>query len=91
MKDLIAARLEAGGQIVFEAGRSSIHDFTSDRRASVFSMTASLHELACDFIGGCDGFHGVCRASIPASALRCYEKVYPFAWLGILAGPRRRP
>jgi p-hydroxybenzoate 3-monooxygenase len=85
VKDLIAARLEAGGQIVFEATHVSIRDFTSESPRISFHHDGGMHELACDFIGGCDGFRGVCRASIPPSALRCYEKVYPFAWLGILA------
>lgn len=85
VKDLIAARLEAGGQIVFEAGQVGIRDFTSESPRISFQHDGAMRELACDFIGGCDGFHGVCRASISPLALRCYEKAYPFAWLGILA------
>jgi p-hydroxybenzoate 3-monooxygenase len=75
VKDLIAARLEAGGQILFEASQVKIHDFDGGLD----------QEIICDFIGGCDGFHWISRPSIPARVRRYYEKVYPFGWLGILA------
>ena len=82
-KDLIEARLAAGGQIVFEAEDVSIHGF--DGRPKIrFMHDGQRRELACDFIAGCDGFHGVCRQSVPPGALRTYERVYPFAWLGML-------
>jgi p-hydroxybenzoate 3-monooxygenase len=84
-KDLIAARLAAGGKIVFEAADVSIHDFDRKRPKIRFRKGGKASELACDFIGGCDGFHGVCRESVPQDALTCYERVYPFAWLGILS------
>ena len=84
-KDLIAARLAAGGKIVFEAEDVSVHDFDRDRPKIRFRKDGKARELACDFIGGCDGFHGVCRASVPEGALAVYERIYPFAWLGILA------
>jgi p-hydroxybenzoate 3-monooxygenase len=84
-KDLIAARLAAGGQVVFEAEDVSIHDFEGDRPKIRFRKDGKAQTLACDFIGGCDGFHGVCRASVPQDALTIYERIYPFAWLGILA------
>ena len=84
-KDLIAARLAAGGQIVFEAEDVSIHDFEGDRPRIRFRKDGKAKELRCDFIGGCDGFHGVCRASVPQDALTIHERIYPFAWLGILA------
>ncbi|MGA2722617.1 MAG: 4-hydroxybenzoate 3-monooxygenase [Bryobacteraceae bacterium] len=84
-KDLIAARLQAGGQILFEAGQVEIHDFDGESPRIAFQHAGENYELACDFIGGCDGFHGICRPSIPAGALRFYEKAYPFGWLGILA------
>jgi p-hydroxybenzoate 3-monooxygenase len=84
VKDLIRARLEAGGQIVFDAGQVNIHDFESESPRISFVHDRTSHEISCDFLAGCDGSHGVCRGSIPASALRCYEKVYPFGWLGIL-------
>jgi p-hydroxybenzoate 3-monooxygenase len=85
VKDLIAARLAAGGQICFEAGDVSVHDIDTAQPRVRFRWQGAEHELECDVIAGCDGFHGVCRPSIPAAALRVYQKVYPFAWLGILA------
>jgi p-hydroxybenzoate 3-monooxygenase len=85
VKDLIGARLQAGGQIFFEAGQVKIHDFESGSPGITFQHAGHAHRIACDFIGGCDGFHGICRPSIPAGVLRFYEKVYPFGWLGILA------
>ena len=85
VKDLIGARLAAGGQICFEAGDVSVHDIDTTRPRVRFRWEGAEHELECDVIAGCDGFHGVCRPSIPAAALRVYQKVYPFAWLGILA------
>ncbi len=85
VKDLIAARLESGGQIFFEAGQAAIHDFDGESPRITFRHAGEEYEIACDFIGGCDGFHGVCRDAIPGEALRFYEKVYPFGWLGILA------
>jgi p-hydroxybenzoate 3-monooxygenase len=85
VKDLIAARLAAGGQIYFEAADVSVHDFDSDQPRVRFRWGGQEHELQCDVIAGCDGSHGVCRPSIPAGELRVYQKVYPFAWLGILA------
>ena len=84
-KDLIAARLAAGGEIVFEAEDVSIHDFDGVRPRIRFRKGGKAKELRCDFIGGCDGFHGVCRVSVPEHALTIHERVYPFAWLGILA------
>jgi p-hydroxybenzoate 3-monooxygenase len=84
VKDLIRARLEAGGQIVFDAGQVNIQDLESESPSISFVHAGTSQEISCDFLAGCDGSHGVCRGSIPASALRCYEKVYPFGWLGIL-------
>jgi p-hydroxybenzoate 3-monooxygenase len=84
-KDLIAARLAAGGEIVFEADDVSVHDFEGEKPKIRFRKDGRARELRCDFIGGCDGFHGVCRASVPQEALIIHERVYPFAWLGILA------
>ena len=88
--DLIKARLDAGGQILFGVSDTTIHDFERhdmDGWAPKirFRKNGESHELACDFIAGCDGSHGVCRPSIPDGVLATYEKVYPFAWLGILA------
>ena len=89
IKDLIAARLAAGGEIVFEAGdvRASTTS-TAPRRRFATEKTARREELSCDFIAGCDGFHGICRPTIPAGALTTYDRIYPFAWLGILAEAR---
>jgi p-hydroxybenzoate 3-monooxygenase len=84
-KDLIEARLAAGGQIVFEAADVSIHDFEGEAPRIRFRKHGRSRELRCDFIGGCDGFHGVCRASVPQDRLTIHERTYPFAWLGILA------
>jgi p-hydroxybenzoate 3-monooxygenase len=84
-KDLINARLAASGRIVFEAEDVAIRDFDRDRPGISFRKDGKAQELTCDFIGGCDGFHGVCRASAPQDALTLYDRVYPFAWLGILA------
>ncbi len=85
VKDLIRARLDAGGQILFEVEDVSVHDFDTPTPRIRFRKDGQAQELACDFIAGCDGFHGVCRPSIPASTLSVYDRVYPFAWLGILA------
>jgi p-hydroxybenzoate 3-monooxygenase len=85
LKDLIAARLNAGGQIFFEAGHSAIHDFDVESPRITFEHDGRDCEIACDFIGGCDGFHGICRHTMPEGSLRFYEKIYPIGWLGILA------
>jgi p-hydroxybenzoate 3-monooxygenase len=83
--DLIQACLDAGGQILFEAGGLTIHDFDGSSPKIRFTKDGERLELACDFIAGCDGFHGVCRPSIPDGVLTVYDRTYPFAWLGILA------
>ncbi len=85
VKDLIKARLQNGGQILFEVARANIHELESNAPRIRFDHNGDSHEIVCDFIGGCDGFHGICRPSIPAGALRVYEKLYPFGWLGVLA------
>lgn len=85
IKDLVKARLDAGGSIVFEARDVSIHDFDSRRPRIRFASDRAEQELACDFIAGCDGFHGVCRASVPTRARTEYTRHYPFGWFGILA------
>ncbi len=84
VKDLVEARLAADGQILFEAAGVSVHDFDTASPRIRFQRNGEAVELACDFIAGCDGFHGVCRPSIPAGALSVFERVYPFGWLGIL-------
>jgi p-hydroxybenzoate 3-monooxygenase len=84
VKDLIAARPGAEGEIFFEAESVTIHDFDSTSPKIRFHDDGEPSEVLCDFIAGCDGFHGVCRPSIE-KALTIYERVFPFAWLGILA------
>ena len=85
VQDLIAARLAAGGQIVFEADDVSVHDFQDGTPRIRYRQNGIEHDLTCDIIAGCDGFHGVCRPSIPDSMLRTFEREYPFGWLGVLA------
>ncbi|MGA9304974.1 MAG: 4-hydroxybenzoate 3-monooxygenase [Candidatus Sulfotelmatobacter sp.] len=84
VKDLIAARLAAEGKIFFEAEDVTIHDFDSATPKIRFHHHGEPSEILCDFIAGCDGFHGVCRPSIE-KALTIHERIFPFAWLGILA------
>jgi len=84
VKDLIAARLAAKAEILFETEDVSVRDFDSAEPKIRFIKNGEPAEIQCDFIAGCDGFHGVCRPSI-AKALTLYERVFPFAWLGILA------
>ncbi|OGA24811.1 MAG: 4-hydroxybenzoate 3-monooxygenase [Betaproteobacteria bacterium RIFCSPLOWO2_02_FULL_67_26] len=85
IKDLVKARLDAGGQILFEVGDVSVHDVTGATPRVRFRKDGGAQELECDFIAGCDGFHGICRDSIPAGALTLHDQHYPFAWLGVLA------
>jgi p-hydroxybenzoate 3-monooxygenase len=85
VKDLIDLRLQAGGKIVFEARDVAVHNLESSRPSISYTHNGNAVELTCDFIAGCDGYHGICRPSIPQKALSIYERTYPFAWLGILA------
>jgi p-hydroxybenzoate 3-monooxygenase len=85
VKDLIAARLAQGEPILFEAEDVSLHNLDSQRPRVRFRHQGAQHDLECDYIAGCDGFHGVSRPTIPAGALQVHQRVYPFAWLGILA------
>ncbi|HEY3614631.1 MAG TPA: 4-hydroxybenzoate 3-monooxygenase [Gaiellales bacterium] len=85
VKDLIAARLASGAPLLFEVADVSVHGLDGERPVIRYEHEGERHELECDFIAGCDGFHGVCRASIPEGVLRTYEREYPFGWLGILA------
>jgi p-hydroxybenzoate 3-monooxygenase len=85
IKDLVKTRLDAGAQIIFDVEDVSIHDFDSAKPAIRFRKDGAEQKMDCDFIAGCDGFHGICRPSIPAGVLSFYERGYPFAWLGILA------
>lgn len=86
VKDLIAARLERGGEIHFSVTDVTPHDVTTDEpRVTFRDVDGISRELRCDVIAGCDGFHGISRPAIPAGTLHTYDHVYPFAWLGILA------
>jgi len=85
VKDLIAARLAAGGAILFEVDDVAIHDIESSAPLITFQDKGELTEVACEAIAGCDGFHGICRQAIPPGVLRVFERTYTFAWLGILA------
>jgi p-hydroxybenzoate 3-monooxygenase len=85
VKDLIAARLRDGGDVRFEVSDVALSGISSDAPAIAFAHEGETHELECDVIAGCDGFHGVCRDAIPADVRREYDRTYPFGWLGILA------
>lgn len=85
VKDLIAARLEAGGEIRFEAEVYAIDDTGTARPKVSYLQGGDKHEIECDFVAGCDGFHGIARETIPTAAMNTYSHEYPFAWLGILA------
>jgi len=84
LKDLTNARLAAGGQIYFEVDDVSVHNFDGNKPKVLFTRNTHPEELTCDFIAGCDGFHGICRPAI-SKTLTIYEREYPFGWLGILA------
>ena len=84
-RDLMAARAAAGAQTVYQAGDVAIHGFDTDHPRVTYTHGGQAHEIRCDVIAGCDGYHGVSRASVPAAALAIYEQVYPFGWLGVLA------
>jgi p-hydroxybenzoate 3-monooxygenase len=83
-RDLMRARDQSGATTVYEAGSVSLHDFGGDKPKVRYVKDGVEHELSCDFIAGCDGYHGVSRASVPQDALRSFERIYPFGWLGIL-------
>ncbi len=85
VKDLIAKRIADGGQILFDCSDVSVRGFEGKAPQIRFRHNGETKEVDCDFIGGCDGFHGVCRPSIPAKSISIYDREYPFGWLGILA------
>ena len=85
VRDLVAARLAAGGRIVFEAEGLALEGLTTDAPRIRYREAGEERVLECDFVAGCDGFHGVSRGAIPADVIQIHDKVYPFAWLGILA------
>ena len=84
LKDLVAARVAADGKLFFNVSNTSIHGIESDTPSIRFTHEGEAHELHCDYVIGCDGFHGVSRAAIPASLRQDYERVFPFGWFGIL-------
>jgi p-hydroxybenzoate 3-monooxygenase len=84
-RDLMTARADSGLTTVYEAADVTPHDFDSDRPRVSYVKDGVTHEIACDFVAGCDGFHGVSRPSVPPAAIRTFERVYPFGWLGILS------
>ena len=84
-RDLMAHRQALGLPTVYEATDVQLHGFDGNSPSVSFSKDGQSHALACDFMAGCDGFHGVARASVPKGAITEYEKIYPFAWLGVLA------
>ena len=85
VRDLIALRQAARQPLYFEVDSVAVSDFQTEHPSVRYRMEGAEHTLECDFIAGCDGFHGVCRMSIPPGLLTIFERVYPFAWLGILA------
>ena len=87
-RDLMDAREAAGATTVYEADDVGVHDLDTSRPRVRYRKNGALHEIECDFVAGCDGFHGVCRQSIPADAIRTFERVYPFGWLGVLSDTR---
>ncbi len=84
-RDLMEARAAAGLTTVYEAKNVQVHDFDTKNPRVTYEKDGQSHTIECDFIAGCDGFHGVCRASAPRNAIKEYEKVYPFGWLGLLS------
>jgi p-hydroxybenzoate 3-monooxygenase len=84
-RDLMSARAAAGASTFYEARNVQPHDVKSDRPWLTFEHQGETYRLECDYIAGCDGFHGVARQSIPQESLKIFERVYPFGWLGILS------
>jgi p-hydroxybenzoate 3-monooxygenase len=85
VKDMVVRRLADGGPLLFEVDGVSVHDLTSKRPKIRFTHEGRGQEIECDFIAGCDGFHGICRPSFPDGVLNVFERDYPFGWLGILS------
>jgi p-hydroxybenzoate 3-monooxygenase len=85
VKDLIARRFRDGGDLRFECGQVSLHEIDGSRPLIQVEKDGDVDEIRCDYIAGCDGFHGISRTSFPEGVLTVYERGYPFAWLGILA------
>lgn len=87
-KDLMAAHEAANSNVVYQAEDVSLHGIMTDQPWLRYHKDGNVHEISCDFIAGCDGFHGVSRQAIPQEVIRIYERTYPFAWLGILSDTR---
>lgn len=90
-EDLYAARDSAGGQIIDEAASVALHDLTTESPFITFEKDRAVQRIECDFVAGCDGFHGGSRRCIPSSVLRTYDKSYPFGWLGVMSETRPLP
>jgi len=84
-RDLMDARAKAGLTTIYDADHVGLHDFDGEQPRVRYVKDGITHEIACDFIAGCDGFHGVSRQSVPADAVKTFERVYPFGWLGLLS------
>ncbi|MBO9451951.1 4-hydroxybenzoate 3-monooxygenase [Tropicibacter sp. R16_0] len=84
-RDLYEAREAMGGKIIFNTENVTIHDADSDAPFVTYSVDGTEHRIECDYVAGCDGFHGVSRQTIPLTVRKEYEKLYPFGWLGILS------
>lgn len=84
-RDLMEVREASGARTVYEAEDVSVHDFDAATPLVCYRKEGRTHEIRCDFIAGCDGFHGVCRSSVPEKSIATYERVYPFGWLGLLS------
>ena len=85
VKDLVNARLAAGATIHYDVDDVSVYDIDAERPRIRCTLNGTQVEIECDFIAGCDGFHGICRHAIPAGIFATYEREYPFGWIGILA------
>lgn len=84
-KDLMDVRAERGGTLIYEAKDVAIHDIDSDKPRLTYIKDGAEHTLTCDFVAGCDGYHGVARQTIPKDLIKTYERVYPFGWLGLMS------
>ena len=84
-RDLCSVRDAAGSTTIYEATNVEIHDFDGDSPYVTYEKDGTTHRVDCDLIAGCDGYHGVCRQSVPSSAITTFDKIYPFGWLGLLS------
>jgi p-hydroxybenzoate 3-monooxygenase len=83
-RDLMEARTNSGGITYYEASDVAVHDFGGSSPRVTFTHGGRAYDIGCDYIAGCDGYHGICRQSVPTDAIKTFERVYPFGWLGIL-------